>query len=81
MTTDTLVQPTTPEEQAQVDYGEHLIWRLVGSKIKQFGANAAGEILLVTEKDGVFTELVVGKDETGDIALFEIEKQEVPNGD
>ena len=71
---ETLQQPQTPEEQSEVDYGNHLIWRLVGSKITMFGANASGEILLRTERDGETTELVVGKDENGEISLFEIEK-------
>lgn len=39
-----------------------------------FGANANGEILLRTERDGETTDLVIGKDETGEVALFEIEK-------
>lgn len=72
----TLQQPQTRAEQAEVDYGKELIWRVVGSKIVSFGANASGEILLAVEKDGERTELVVGKDETGDICLFEIEKKE-----
>lgn len=71
---ETLQQPQTPTEQAEVDYGNHLIWRLVGSKITMFGANANGEILLRTERDGETTDLVIGKDETGEVALFEIEK-------
>lgn len=75
MTTDTLVQPTTPEEQAQVDHGEHLIWRLVGSKIVTFGANVDGEIFLCTEKEGKILELVIGKDEDGEISLYEIERK------
>lgn len=76
---NTLQQPQTPEEQAEVDYGQHLIWRLVGSRIKAFGANAVGEILLSVEKDGTTTELVVGKDADGEIALFEIDNKEEPN--
>lgn len=79
---ETLQQPSTPEEQAEVDYGNNLIWRLVGSKIVTFGANAAGEIFLIAEKtnaegESVTTEVIVGKDERGDIALFEVEKQEI----
>ena len=73
---DTLQQPQTPEDQAEVDFGEHLIWRLVGSKIVSFGANEAGEILLNTVRDGELTELIIGKDETGDIALFEVERKD-----
>lgn len=76
--TNTLQQPATAAEQSEVDYGEHLIWRMVGSKIVMFGANAQGEIVLVTEKEGVRTEVVIGKDELGDVALFEVEKAEVP---
>lgn len=72
---NTLQAPSNPAEQAEADYGENLIWRLVGSRITSFGANANGEILLAVEKNGEHTELVVGKDETGDICLFEIEKK------
>ena len=37
---DTLQEPKTPEDQAQVDYGKNLIWRLVNSSIVSFGAPA-----------------------------------------
>lgn len=77
--TETLKQPETAADQAEVDYGEHLIWRLVGSKIVTFGANNDGEILLITEKDGVPTELIIGKDENGDVTVFEIEQTAVSN--
>lgn len=75
--TDTLAAPTTPEEHAEVDYGNHIIWRLVGSTITSFGGNEAGEIYFSTVKDGVATELIIGKDYRGDIALFEVERAEV----
>lgn len=74
----TLATPTTPAEQAEVDFGDHAIWRLVNSRIVQFGANEKGEIFLSTEKDGKRDEFVIGIDERGDIALYEIEKKEVP---
>ena len=70
---NTLDTPTTPAEQAEVDYGEHLIWRLIGAKITMFGANANGEIFLSAERDGVVTDVIVGQ-EDGQIALFEVEK-------
>lgn len=75
---NTLQQPQTPSEEEEVNYGQHLIWRLVGAKITMFGANAQGEIFLCTEKAGVKTEVIIGKDETGDTAVFEIEKKEIP---
>lgn len=68
------------QENTGADYGDHLIWRLVGSTVRMFGANAEGEILLAVEKDGVTTELVIGKDEAGDITLYEIERKEVLDG-
>lgn len=68
---DTLSQPTNPAEQAEVDYGEHVIWRLTNSTIVAFGANLEGQILLSTVKNGVRSEFVIGVDERGDIALFE----------
>ena len=75
---DTNQQPANAAEHAEVDYGEHLIWRLVGARISTFGANADGEIFLCAEKDGVKTEVIIGKDERGDVALFEVERTEVP---
>ena len=76
---DTLQEPQSAADQAEVDYGENLIWRLVGSKVTTFGANVNGEIFLCTEKDGVKTEIIIGKDERGDIALFEAETAVVAN--
>jgi hypothetical protein len=78
MTNPTLATPITEADHAEVDYGNHVIWTLVNSTILAFGANQEGEIFLSTIKAGVRTEFVIGKDERGDIALFEIEKQEVP---
>lgn len=74
MSNDTLQQPANPAEQAEADYGEHLIWRLVGATITSFGANEAGEIYLSATKNGVATEVIVGIDERGDVALFEVER-------
>lgn len=62
-------ETNTPEEQA--DYGNHVIWRLVGSTITSFGSNAAGEIYLSTNKGD---EFIIGKDEAGEVCLFEVEK-------
>lgn len=76
--TNTLQQPQTPEEQSEVDYGDHVIWRLVGSTINAFGGNEKGEIFLSTVKNGEISEFIIGVDERGDIALFEVEKAEVP---
>lgn len=70
----TLQRPQTPAEQSEVDYGENLIWRLIGSTITMFGASADGEILLSTERNGVKIDLIVGKDELGEISLFELNK-------
>jgi hypothetical protein len=75
---NTLQQPQNEAEQAEVDYGEHVIWQLVGSTITSFGANEAGEILLSARtKTGAPVEFIIGKDERGDIALFEVERKEV----
>jgi hypothetical protein len=71
----TQATPQTPEEQAEVDYGDHVIWRLVNSTITSFGSNEDGEIFLSTVKDGVNCAFVIGKDEHGDLAIFEIEKE------
>lgn len=68
----------TPAEAEEVDYGQHLLWRMVNATIKQFGANDRGEIFLSVEKDGVATEVIVGLDEHKEICLFEVEKKEVP---
>lgn len=67
----------SPEEQA--NYGDHIIWRLVGSKITTFGSNEAGEIFLGTDRGD---EFIIGKDEAGEVCLFEVEnsKQESAGG-
>lgn len=77
---NTLQQAQTPAEHSEVDYGQRLIWRLVGSRITVFGANANGEIFLSTEKNGIVSRIVIGKDDTGDISLYEIEKEDLSNG-
>ena len=70
---ETLSQPVTAEQISEVAYGEMLISRLIGSKIIMFGAGASGEILLgVLEKDGARTELMIDKDETGEVCVFEM---------
>lgn len=77
---NTLTQAETETEKQEVEYGNHLIWKMVGAKITMFGANANGEIFLSVEKDGLQTQVVIGTDETGDIALFEIENKAKDNG-
>ena len=67
-------------DQTEIDYGEHLIWRMVGAKITSFGSNADGEVFLSTVKDGIVTEVIIGKDEDGEVALFEIEKKAQASG-
>jgi hypothetical protein len=69
----------TPADQSEIDYGEEIIFRLVGAKITMFGANGNGEIFLFTEREGVVTKVIIGKDEHGEITLFEAELQEVSN--
>lgn len=72
---NTLQQPVTPDEHAQVDYGQHLIWRLVGATISGFGANELGEIYLsAITKTGESVEVIMGTDESGGVALFEVER-------
>lgn len=72
---NTLNQAQTEAEKQEVEYGNHLIWKMVGAKITMFGANANGEIFLSVEKDGEQTQVVIGTDESGDVALFEIESK------
>lgn len=78
--TDTLAQPQTPAEEAEVEYGNHIIFKMLGAKITSFGANANGEIFLQVEKDGEYTEVLIGVDSRGDIALFEPELVPVQGG-
>jgi hypothetical protein len=59
------------ENDDEANYAQHVIWRLVGSTIVAFGANEAGEILLSTDKGD---EFIIGKDEHGEITLFEAAK-------
>lgn len=62
-------------DEAAIEYSKHLIWRLIGSTITSFGANEEGEILLTTvTKSGERQELIIGLDEQGEIAIFEVEQ-------
>ena len=62
----------TEKEEQEVEYGEHVIWQLVGSKILAFGANEDGEIILTARtKDEQVVEFIISKDSDGEIALFE----------
>jgi hypothetical protein len=58
--------------QDEADYAEHLLWRMTGSKITSIGANQDGEIYISTDR-GI--EIVIGKDEQGEISLFEMVKE------
>lgn len=69
---DTLRQPVTPAEQAEVDFGQDLAASVINSTVVGFGANDAGEIYLAVEKDGKVLEIVIGKDEFGDVAVYEL---------
>lgn len=70
---NTHTTPTTAAQQAEVDFGKELAAGLIDSTILSFGANELGEIYLSTIKDGKITELIVGKDEEGEITLYEVE--------
>lgn len=69
-----MTQPT-PEEQEQIDFGQVLIARLVGARIVAFGANQDGEVLIEAERDGETTKVIIGKDEDGELAVFEVEQE------
>jgi hypothetical protein len=71
--TERLAEPANEQEQDEADFGDHVIWRLVNSTIVRFGANEKGEIYLSTQKDGQPMELIIGVDERGDIALYEVQ--------
>ena len=66
-------------EEEQYEYGDQLIYRLVGSTIVAFGANDQGEIFLIAKKGDNREEIIIGKDEAGEITLFEAETSEVKN--
>jgi len=70
---DTPSQPTNRDEMEQVEYGQHVIFRLLGSTIAAFGSNERGEIFFAAVKNGERTEFVIGKDEAGELELFEVE--------
>jgi hypothetical protein len=77
---NTAVQPQTPAEQDEADYGEHVIWRLTGAQIVAIGGNEKGEIFLSVRKAGQVAEFVIGVDTDypSGVALYEIERKEVP---
>lgn len=67
--------------QAEANYGEDLAWRLAGSTIAAIGSNDHGEIFLKVRKNGEVSEFVIGKDEQGEITLYELmpgDMQELP---
>ena len=68
--TDTLSAPTNRDEADQVEYGQNVIFRLLGSTVTAFGATDKGEIFLQVTKDGVRSEFTIGKDSAGEIELF-----------
>ena len=68
----TLQAPTNRDEQAEVDYGELVTAQLLGSTIAAFGATNTGEIFLVARKGDERHEFIIGKDEHGEIAIFEV---------
>lgn len=69
----------TDEQTDEVNYGKHLLWRMVGATVTALGGNEKGEIFLSTVKDGVSQEVIFAIDEkTGEIALYEVERREVP---
>lgn len=69
---DTNATPKTATEHDEVNFGKELAAGLIDSTIVSFGANEIGEIYLSTIKDGKITELIVGKDEEGEITLYEV---------
>lgn len=76
----TLQEPQTDTERAEVDRGMDIVQNLVGGQIVAFGGSPTGEIYLRTVKNGVVTELIIGVDRSGDIALFEVEQPETEHG-
>lgn len=69
-----ITEELTSAEQSQADYGDNVIWQLLGSTIVAFGGNAEGEIFLSARKGDKVSEFIIGKDEQGEISLFEVEK-------
>jgi hypothetical protein len=78
--TPTLQEPQTDTERAEVDRGMDLVQSLVGGQVVAFGGSPTGDIYLRVVKNGVATELIIGIDSTGDIALFEVEQPETEHG-
>lgn len=62
------------KKQGEVDFGKQVVMRLVGSTITAFGGSETGEVFLSIEKDGETGDFIIGKDEAGEIALFEVEE-------
>ncbi len=72
----TLSSPTNRDEKEQIERGDNVIALLIGSTITAFGATSDGEILLVARKGGERVEFIIGKDEIGEITLYEVEDAE-----
>lgn len=77
---NTKAQPTNAAETAEVDFGMQLVRRLVGGSVVAFGANENGEVYLSVKKEGQITEVLIGVDERGEPAVFEVERGEASNG-
>ena len=69
-----MITPTPGDlpEPAAAQLELEAMWKLVGSQITAFGMNYDGEIVLTTNRGH---EFVIGKDEHGQIALYEIERR------
>lgn len=78
--TDTLQSPTNRDEKAEVDYGELVVSQLLGATIVAFGATHQGEIFLVAKKDDARHEFIIGKDEAGEVSIFEVEEGKPQEG-
>jgi hypothetical protein len=69
---NTLATPTNRAEKEELDFGDEAIEALVGSTITAFGASEAGDMLLITRKDGRDLQFAIGVDDNNEIALYEV---------
>lgn len=64
-----------PTAEEQTKFGNELVEKLVGSRITVFGANFDGSEIILCTDSGV--QVIIGKDESGDIGIFPAEQVQV----
>lgn len=79
-TIETLQPATNRDEKSEIDYGALVVAQLLGATIVAFGATHDGEIFLLARKGDERHEFIIGKDENGEVSIFEVEEGKPQEG-